>query len=104
MSRSTSTNSKILPLLVDCTIIQHSLSYGKFTHYFRSPTRPIKTFLVCGPACGELRATRAGPDERLLRYDAWPKSDVRLIRGEIRTDEKLVAQGRATYRPCCGSL
>src|SRR5882757_9302502 len=97
MSCSTSADSRILPVVVDCTIIQPSLSYGILTQYFRSRTRPMKTFWVRGPARGELRTTRAGSDQdsqatktprlrRLPGYEAWPKSDVRLIRGEIRTN------------------
>src|SRR5580704_3994368 len=38
MSRSTSTNSKFLPLVVDCIITKYSLSYGLLTHHFKNAT------------------------------------------------------------------
>src|SRR5271155_699932 len=80
MSCSTSTNSKTLPLVVNCTIIQYSLSYGKLRHYFRSRTRPFSTArraVSCGRHSGSVQDSRGGQ-----------KSNVRLIRGEIRTDKK----------------
>jgi len=36
-----------------------------------------------GPARGELRMTRAGSGHLPLAREAWPKSDVRMIRGEV---------------------
>jgi hypothetical protein len=42
----------------------------------------MKTFRVCGSARGELRTHAPGSDKDTLGYEAWPKPDVGLIRGE----------------------